>query len=438
MSNAFSKKSPKVLLVAEHASAVFGGEALIPLQYFKRLREMGIDAHLLVHERTKKELFELFQKDMERLHFVADSLVNIWCVKIGKLMPDRLALFTSGFVSHLDTQIRQRHLARSLIHTHHFDIVHEPIPVSPKLPSMMFKLSVPVIIGPMNGGMNYPPNYNLAGTFESLMISILRWTSSFWNKLLPGKLNAAVLLVANKRTYDALPSNLKKKRVIELIENGVDIDLFRPHAHDRKNENIQLVYVGALGTVKRVDLLIAACARLIGKIDFQLEVVGDGPLRGELENQARRLSLSKHVRFHGRLPHSSTAALLRDSDIMVFPSMHECGGAVVLEAMASGIPVIATNWGGPADYIDATSGILIQPATPDIFISELAKAILLLAKSPQVRLEMGRAGRQRVQDFYDWRAKGKALLEIYKDVMGQASTGNTLVSDPLPSCYGGK
>src|SRR5262245_37758369 len=96
-------ESLKILLVAEHASAAFGGEALIPFQYFKRLREIGVDVHLLVHVRTQEELRAAFSDNLERLHFVSDSVVNIWCHKIGRLMPDRLAVFTLGALSHLDT-----------------------------------------------------------------------------------------------------------------------------------------------------------------------------------------------------------------------------------------------------------------------------------------------------------------------------------------------
>jgi glycosyltransferase involved in cell wall biosynthesis len=102
---------------------------------------------------------------------------------------------------------------------------------------------------------------------------------------------------------------------------------------------------------------------------------------------------------------------------MVLPSMRECGGAVVLEAMASGVPVIATKWGGPTDYITADTGILIPPATPEIFVGELANAILSIATDPEVRVKMGKAGRHRVQEVYDWRVKATGLLKIYEDIV---------------------
>jgi glycosyltransferase involved in cell wall biosynthesis len=422
------RKEPlKILIIAEHASAVFGGEALIPYQYFKCLREIGTDVHLLVHKRTQKELYDAFPSDIGRLHFVADSLLNIWCHKIGRLMPDRLAVFTFGAVSHFETQIRQRRLARFLVHTYHFDIVHEPIPVSPKLPSMMFGLSVPVIIGPMNGGMDYPPNYDLAGPFERSIISVLRWTSAFWNRIMPGKRHAALILVANKRTFSALPSNLRRKWVLEFAENGVDLDRFCLESNRAKHENANIIYIGRLMDWKRVDLLIDACGELVGKLNFEVHIVGDGPMRPVLEEQVQRMSLTNHVRFHGRLPQSTAATLLRNSDIMVLPSMRECGGAVVLEAMACGVPVIATKWGGPADYIIADTGILIPPATPDVFVAQVANALLLIAKDPEVRVKMGKAGRHRVQVFYDWRMKARELLKIYENVVRVNITNATPV-----------
>jgi glycosyltransferase involved in cell wall biosynthesis len=225
------------------------------------------------------------------------------------------------------------------------------------------------------------------------------------------------LLVANERTYKALPATLRRKRVIELVENGVDVNLFRPQPTRAERDNFQIIYVGRLVDWKRVDLLIDACARLVGNATFKLDLVGDGPLRAVLEEQVRRLSLVDHVQFHGRLSQSAAADLLGAADVMVLPSMRECGGAVVLEAMASGAPVIATRWGGPVDYLTADTGILIPPATPDAFVEELGKALLWLAKNPLERAKMGQAGRERAMAMYDWRVKARTLLEIYRDVL---------------------
>jgi glycosyltransferase involved in cell wall biosynthesis len=105
--------------------------------------------------------------------------------------------------------------------------------------------------------------------------------------------------------------------------------------------------------------------------------------------------------------------------------MRECGGAVVLEAMASGIPVIATNWGGPVDYITDDTGILIPPDTPEKFARELANSILLLATNPELRQKMSEAGRNRAERLYDWRVKARALLELYEAVVTNSEIPET-------------
>ena len=100
----------------------------------------------------------------------------------------------------------------------------------------------------------------------------------------------------------------------------------------------------------------------------------------------------------------------------MLPSLYECGGAVVLEAMAAGLPVVATAWGGPADYLDDSCGILINPSSPDAFVADLAGAMVKLAKDPALRLCLGRAGRARVERLFDWERKVDRMLEIYASV----------------------
>ena len=130
---------------------------------------------------------------------------------------------------------------------------------------MLFGLSAPVIIGPMNGGMDYPPTTIWTADLNALLSSVLDLCAAFWNNVLPGKRQAALLLVANKRTYNALPAKLREKQVLELVENGVDLDLFRPESFGAKHENFRIIYFGRLVDWKRVDLLIDACNRLIGQ-----------------------------------------------------------------------------------------------------------------------------------------------------------------------------
>ncbi len=98
------------------------------------------------------------------------------------------------------------------------------------------------------------------------------------------------------------------------------------------------------------------------------------------------------------------------------PSLRDCGGAVVLEAMASALPVIATAWGGPMDYLDSSCGILVPAPDPDTFVRSLADAMVRLATEPSLRDQLGHAGRRRVLAEFDWERKMDYMLKVYRAV----------------------
>jgi glycosyltransferase involved in cell wall biosynthesis len=108
---------------------------------------------------------------------------------------------------------------------------------------------------------------------------------------------------------------------------------------------------------------------------------------------------------------------MRQADVLVLPSLYECGGAVVLEAMASGLPVIATHWGGPADYLTPECGILVAPTDRPEFIKGLRDAMRHLASRGDLRRQLGQAGRARAVAQFDWERKIDAILDIYADAI---------------------
>jgi glycosyltransferase involved in cell wall biosynthesis len=111
--------------------------------------------------------------------------------------------------------------------------------------------------------------------------------------------------------------------------------------------------------------------------------------------------------------------LLAQHHALVLPSLLECGGAVVLEAMSMGLPVIATDWGGPSDYIDANTGILVPPRSRESLVSGFAQAMQALAADSKRRTAMGAAGREKVLREYDWERKVDHVLKIFEEVACQ-------------------
>jgi glycosyltransferase involved in cell wall biosynthesis len=407
----------RVLIVAENASAKFGGEAILPLHYFRFLRQRGIETWLLVNARNKAELQTILPADdLQRCRFVPDTWFHRLLEKLAKPFPAAIKHVTFRFVSRLLSQILSRRLARRLVIEHQIDIVHQPTPVSPKEISLMYHLGAPVVMGPMNGGMSYPPGFEKSQHgLVAWMFAIGRYAAHGLNRLLPGKLLAETILVANQRTELALPHGIRG-RILTVVENGVNLSLWTPKqsASDQADGSpIRFVFSGRLVGWKGVNFLIAAFARVAKEVPATLEIMGNGNMLHPLEQQTIAAGLAGRVKFHLWKTQSECAEILIAADVFVIPSLYECGGAVILEAMACGLPVIATNWGGPADYLDDACGILIVPESPEIFIDRLAQAMLRLAKDPGLRASMGAAGRAKAIEQFDWQRKIDHMLDIY-------------------------
>ena len=422
----------RVLIVAENASARFGGEAALPLHYYRELRARGTAAWLLTHARTRRELSEAFPGD-PNIVYVEDSAWHRLLWQVGSRMPAQIRYLTTEFLSRISTQLAQRRIARRLIREQKVDVVHQPIPVSPREPSLLYGLGCPVVIGPMNGGMNYPPAFAAhEGRTERLFLSWGRASAAALNVLMPGKRRAALLLVANERTRRALPAGTCP-RVEELVENGVDLSLWKPvrgasdTAGDDASRSAIFVFMGRLIPLKCVDLLLRAFAAARKKVPMRLWILGDGPERARLEELAAELGLSAGgvhdagvAHFAGWLPQAACMTWLVDADCLVLPSVRECGGAVVLEAMALAKPVIAAAWGGPLDYLDPSCGILVPVGSSDELVAGFEAAMIRLAASPALRRGLGEAGVRKVQAEYNWKTKADRIVELY----GQAVQPN--------------
>jgi len=400
----------RVLIVAEHASTRLGGEAILPFHYFRGLRARGVDAFLIVHERTRNELTALFPDEIDRIRYVPDKLLQKIFYQLGRMLPRRLSEATFGLANQLLTQLSQRRIARGLASSG--SVVHQPIPVSPRFPSLLWDVGSPVIIGPMNGGMEFPPAFKHTESFLSrIFIPFGRALTGVMNALLPGKKHAAILLVANRRTRAALRSGVGK-HIFELVENGVDLNQWRADSHTTVVKSF--VFVGRLVAWKALDIVLHA---LVDTPDASLDVIGDGPMLQRWKKLAISLALEQRVKFHGWLPQSECARIVARSTALVLPSLYECGGAVVLEAMAMSKPVIATAWGGPLDYLDDSCGILIPPTSRKALVDGFAASMQCLLLSPEMALRLGAAGREKILAQYDWGKKIDAMLQIYASVV---------------------
>lgn len=424
----------RIIIVADQASTERGGEAILPYHYFRLLRQRGFETWLVVHERTRDELLRLFpEEEHHRICFIPDTKWHIRVCNMGGKLPKRISSFTFGFVLALMTSLAQKRLIKQMIAKHSIQLIHQPTPVSPRFPSPFYGFGIPVVIGPMNGSMSYPPGFRKNVWLQEAIVHVARQFSDLVNLIIPGKRKAAALLVANQRTCEALPRGCQGE-VVLLPENGVDLSIWDQDnlAVDKKQPVTSTVtrftFIGRLVDWKAVDLLLLAFHKASQNFPITLDIIGSGAERIDLEQKAKDLGIlssseeesqAGYVRFLGWKSQQDCASHLRSTDALVLPSLLECGGAVVLEAMASGLPVIATRWGGPVDYLNESCGILVEPSTRDEFIDGLASAIATLAQDPKLRQAMGEAGKRRVHEQFDWEVKIDKMIAIYNRAIEQ-------------------
>ena len=419
----------RICIVAEHASKSFGGEAILPFHYFRLLRSLGVETWMVVHARTQNELSELFPDDFDRILFVPDLWIHKLINHLSGYLPRRLSMSTLGLLSQLITQFRQKEIVRRLIRDKHVSVIHQPMPVAPKFPSVLYGLGVPVVIGPLNGGMQYPPAFRRAEPWIARVgVAMAGLFVDLVHDLLPGKRLADVVLVSNERTRLALPSGIRG-RVIEMAENGIDFSIWQGSSVNVESPTTRFVFLGRLVDLKAVDVVIRA---LKAVPLAELEVVGDGPMRDPWQKLADELGVKERVHFTGWLPQEQCAARLQASLALVLPSIIECGGAVVLESMAMGKPVIAARWGGPSDYLDESSGILVEPTSYQDMVDGFAEAMTKLITYPELAQSMGAAGRKRAVRDFDWQKKIQQVISIYRALEDKAGQPWELTEVPVP------
>lgn len=406
-----------VLVVAANASTRWAGEAILPLHIFRGLRRAGHDAWMCVGNETKPELDELLGPDAQRVFYVEDARMHSAFRRIQARTPSWNLLY---YIQVLATQWRQRDAVAQLVKKLGIDVVHQPTPISPRVPSLLVDLPAPLVIGPMNGWMEFPPGFDF---LQARGVRSLKNVARALANVLPGtvdaKLQAECLVVANQRTEDGLPSGVRG-RIFRMVENGVVPDLWARGLAEVVvgctpiDRAFEIIFIGRLERWKGPEWLIEAVARACKRVKCKLKIVGD--LYGERQRLAERVSqlrIEPHVEFLGWQTQERCAELLSKSDVLVLPSVFDPGATVVLEAMAAGKPVIAVKWGGPADILDASCGILIEPRDPAGLVADLEEAIVNLADDRDRCARMGRAGRAKVLAEYTWPTKIDRLVDIY-------------------------
>ncbi len=201
---------------------------------------------------------------------------------------------------------------------------------------------------------------------------------------------------------------------IEVVHNGVDVDRFQPCAHRDSAEvggEMLLVVVARLIEIKGIQHLITALSLLpeVMRKRIRVRLCGTGPFADQLHAQVREAGLVDRVDFAGLLSYEDIPSRLKEADVFVLPSLQEGLPLSLLEAMASGLPVVASSVGGIPDIVkDGVNGLLVPAADP----TALRDALVRLLANPALRQSLGAAARR---DIMTW--SWPAIWERYETIL---------------------
>jgi glycosyltransferase involved in cell wall biosynthesis len=237
------------------------------------------------------------------------------------------------------------------------------------------------------------------------------------------------IVAISQATGEALSKSMAARTEVKVIPFGVNIDTFqplKPMLAQRQDGLFRILAVGRLVERKGFEYLVAAMPSVLSCCpDVLLRIVGGGPLESSLAAQIERAGLSRAVKLLGVVPNDQLAVLYRESDVVVLPAVidaqgnTEGQGLVLLEAMASRTPVIASNVGGIPDMIQpGQNGLLVQPRQSN----ELSSAIVRLIEDEELRLRIAENGYRMTTECYAWSQIAERYIEVYSTILRNQSS----------------
>ncbi|KKB80637.1 glycosyl transferase family 1 [Devosia limi DSM 17137] len=415
---------PKVLLIAEACNPEWVSVPLVGWSMASALRGVA-DVHIVSQIRNRDALVRAGL--VEGVDFTAIDSERIarplWRLATVLRMGEGRGWTTVQAIDAISYRYFERLVWRlfgSSIKSGEFDIVHRLTPLSPTIPSSLAgkcrKAGVPFVIGPLNGGVPWPRQFDAERRREREWLSYVR--SAY--KLLPGRrqtLRASAIMVGSRHTEAEIPEQFRP-HTIYLPENGIDPDRFS-HRADHQPGTLRACFVGRMVPYKGPDMVLQAAAPMLREGLMRLDFVGDGPMLEELKAQAIAEGIADAVTFHGWVAHQRVQEILSRSTLFAFPSIREFGGGAVLEAMALGVPPLIVDYAGPGELVDAGTGFKVPLGSREEIVAALRAAMGKLASEPDLLRETGKRARDRVETHFLWSRKAEQVLEVYGFALGQ-------------------
>lgn len=323
-------------------------------------------------------------------------------VAVIRVQSGRISLHQAGMRDAAGYLRAAMPVVRRLMRRHRYDVVHcfFSLPTGALIP-LLGPAAPPVVLSLRGSDVpGYDPHARALQAAHRVLLPVTR---RIWRR--------ADRVVALSDSLGRLAVRSDSRLQYSVIRNGVDLDLFHPPAEPRplRTDRIRCLAVARLVERKGIDDLLHAIA-LQERGRFELEIVGSGRDEQRLQQMMRDLGLAAEVRFLGALDRGAVAERYRQADLFTLASWEESFGNVFAEALASGLPIIASRTGGIPEFVrDGVNGLLVEPRRP----AELAEAIHRLAGDLAARAHMRAQNRRDAETHLSWDAVTDRYLTMY-------------------------
>lgn len=277
------------------------------------------------------------------------------------------------------------------------------------MPTFLSFMPAKFMWGPTGGGEAIPTSFIKTLSWKGRFLQYFRFLLKYSIYINPLTLYSAIkaekIFYRTEMTRDLLPKPLRKKCVF-LADGAIEPDIIDKHIRkNREDDVVRLVATSRFIHTKNIVTIIEAMHLLPKNLNVHLTLVGSGPEEKRIKKLIEQYQLNDKIDHIPFVPRDDVFKILESSDIYLFASLKEACNLSLLEAMAIGLPVICLNWTGMALSTDDRSAIRLKPTTPEQMPKDMAEAIIKLAQDKNLRELMGVAGRERVKEIFNWKAK---------------------------------
>ena len=328
------------------------------------------------------------------------------------MLPGGCLFFLSGFLLYL----RCRPIVRELLLHGGIDLIHAHTIMPEGFAAVMLgkAFGIPIVC-----------------TVHGSDIKLYPWKSRATLLTTQWALRRVNCLISVSQDLQTLVFKLVGTRQIRIARNGADGERFRPISKDDARSRLGLpsdkkliLFVGNLFTVKGVEFLLAALSQLKRR-DLHLYLVGDGHLRGDLTATANKLEVGDLCFFMGQRPHDEIPVWLSAVDCLVLPSLSEGFPTILVEAMVSGAPIVATAVGGVPEIVkDRKTGLLVAAKDPQA----LARAINELLTDQELARAITENAKLYVTANLTWERNAREMLSVYRELVNNSLPGRGQVN----------